>query len=100
MTFILLTGAGFSRNWGGWLSAGSPEIDDNLRSLLWPSKEPGGGFEDALAELQEEHERRRDAHSEIRQTGSDPSVMTAPPAAHRHRSTVVPRWFLLGNAES
>jgi hypothetical protein len=70
MTFILLTGAGFSRNWGGWLASetfeyllGSPEIDGNLRSLLWRSKEAGGGFEDALAELQEEHERRCDEFS-------------------------------------
>jgi hypothetical protein len=70
MTFILLTGAGFSRNWGGWLSSqtfeyllGSPELDDDLRALLWRSKEACGGFEDALAELQEEHARLGNAHS-------------------------------------
>jgi len=45
MTFILLTGAGFSRNWGGWLAdeafeylIGCPEIDVHLRHLLWQSK--------------------------------------------------------------
>ncbi len=71
MIFLLLTGAGFSRNWGGWLAdeafeylLGSPEIDDNLRHLLWTSKTRGGGFEDALAELQEEYNRRKDAQSE------------------------------------
>jgi len=73
MTFILLTGAGFSRNWGGWLAnetfeflLGSPELDADLRSLLWKSKEAGGGFEDALTELQEEHDRRRDDLSKKR----------------------------------
>jgi hypothetical protein len=60
MTHLLLTGAGFSRNWGGWLAdetleylLGAPEIDDYLRSLLWRSKLSGGGFEAALAGLQD-----------------------------------------------
>jgi hypothetical protein len=60
MAHVLLTGAGFSRNWGGWLAneafeylIGSPEIDDNLRQLLWTQKTRGGGFEDTLAELQQ-----------------------------------------------
>lgn len=57
---ILLLGAGFSRNWGGWLASeafeyllGSPGIaeDDGLRGLLWRHKDRGG-FEAALAELQ------------------------------------------------
>lgn len=59
MTYVLLTGAGFSRNWGGWLATeafgylvGCPEIDDNLRKLLWKSRGNGGGFEDALAQVQ------------------------------------------------
>src|SRR5689334_12868745 len=60
MNFVLLLGAGFSRNWGGWLAAeafeyllGCPEIvrEPRLRSLLW-KHQPTGGFEDALAELQ------------------------------------------------
>src|SRR5262249_37866972 len=53
---ILLTGAGFSRNWGGWLVAeafeyllGHPLIDDGLRTLLWKHKDPG--FEAAVDEL-------------------------------------------------
>jgi hypothetical protein len=60
MAHVLLTGAGFSRNWGGWLASeafeyliGSPEIDDHIRHLLWKHKSSGGGFEEALAELQE-----------------------------------------------
>ena len=60
MAHVLLTGAGFSRNWGGWLAneafeylIGSPEIDDHIRHLLWKHKSMGGGFEEALAELQQ-----------------------------------------------
>jgi hypothetical protein len=59
MRNILLTGAGFSRNWGGWLAneafeylLGCPEVDAPLRDKLWLSKNSGGGFEDALAALQ------------------------------------------------
>jgi hypothetical protein len=58
VTHILLTGAGFSRNWGGWLASeafeyllGCTEIDQETRNLLWRSKERGGGFEDTLADL-------------------------------------------------
>ncbi len=60
MTNILLLGAGFSRNWGGWLAnevfdylLGCPEITANsaLRRALWRSKDQGG-FEQTLALLQ------------------------------------------------
>jgi hypothetical protein len=63
MDYYLLTGAGFSANWGGWVASeafeyllGSPEIlaDDRLRDLLWDSQLKGG-FEDALSELQVGH---------------------------------------------
>jgi SIR2-like domain len=67
VTHVLLTGAGFSRNWGGWLAneafeylLGCPEIDDHLRHLLWTHKKRGGGFEDALAELQLEYNHSKD----------------------------------------
>jgi len=57
---ILLLGAGFSRNWGGWLAdeafeylLGCPQLDDGLRTLLWRYKGQGG-FECALSELQTE----------------------------------------------
>ena len=60
MPHILLLGAGFSRNWGGWLAdeafeylLGAPQIDDGLRTLLWRYKGKGG-FEAALGELQTE----------------------------------------------
>jgi hypothetical protein len=58
VTRILLTGAGFSRNWGGWLASeafeyllGCTELDHETRRLLWRSKESGGGFENTLADL-------------------------------------------------
>jgi hypothetical protein len=64
MTHVLLTGAGFSRNWGGWLASetfeyllGAPELDLDSRNQLWLNREKGGGFEDALAELQVEADR-------------------------------------------
>ncbi|MFN0298930.1 MAG: hypothetical protein ACKVQU_01105, partial [Burkholderiales bacterium] len=61
MNYIALLVAGFSRNWGGWLAnevfeylIGTPEAmaDPGLRGLLWRYQDKGG-FEDALAELQE-----------------------------------------------
>lgn len=63
MNYLLLLGAGFSRNWGGWLAQeafeyllGSPDVDDGLRSLLWQHRTKGG-FESALGVLQDEHFR-------------------------------------------
>ncbi len=60
MKYILLTGAGFSRNWGGWLASeafeyllGCPLIDGAIRRLLWEHKNSGDGFEGALAKLQQ-----------------------------------------------
>jgi hypothetical protein len=62
MARILLLGAGFSRNWGGWLASevfeyllGCPEIAP-LRDLVFRNKRKG--FEAALAELQ------KDRHAE------------------------------------
>ncbi|MFN0304707.1 MAG: SIR2 family protein [Burkholderiales bacterium] len=61
MNYVALLGAGFSRNWGGWLAneafeylIGTPQAmaDPGLRKLLWRYQDKGG-FEDALAELQE-----------------------------------------------
>lgn len=60
MANYLLLGAGFSRNWGGWLASeafeyllGCDEIIENqyLKTLLW-RHQSNGGFENALAELQ------------------------------------------------
>jgi hypothetical protein len=59
MVPLLLLGAGFSHNWGGWLASevfeyllGDPQIKDNsfLRNLLWEHQHTGG-FENALEEL-------------------------------------------------
>jgi SIR2-like domain len=56
---ILLLGAGFSRNWGGWLASeafeyllGSKHVDRALRDLLWHHRDRG--FESALSQLQSE----------------------------------------------
>lgn len=60
MQKILLTGAGFSRNWGGWLAnemfeflLGCPEVmqSDRLRRILWRHQRDHSGFESALGEL-------------------------------------------------
>jgi hypothetical protein len=57
---IALLGAGFSRNWGGWLADEVFEYllgDKNIQAkpdicrLLWETR-PKGGFEVALSELQ------------------------------------------------
>ena len=57
MALILLTGAGFSRNWGGWLAEeafeyllGCPELTPLHRELLWHYREKGG-FEAVLEGL-------------------------------------------------
>jgi hypothetical protein len=54
---VLLLGAGFSRNWGGWLAnealeylLGCPQVDQALRNLLVSNKEKG--FEETLGILQ------------------------------------------------
>jgi hypothetical protein len=57
MTRILLTGAGFSRNWDGWLAGEvfshlmSCKLDDETRDLLIKHRATGG-FENARSELQ------------------------------------------------
>ncbi|OIQ93598.1 hypothetical protein GALL_244460 [mine drainage metagenome] len=63
MTSLLLIGAGFSRNWGGWLASQvdehlptTPEVHQNaeLLSLLNRAQ----GFESALAQVQREYALR------------------------------------------
>lgn len=65
MASYLLLGAGFSRNWGGWLAGeafeyilGRPEVADSeeLRRVLWDSQSKGG-FEYALEALQADARR-------------------------------------------
>ena len=59
MTRILLTGAGFSKNWGGMLASevfsyllGASELDAHTRKMLIKANSLRGGFEDVLAALQ------------------------------------------------
>lgn len=61
MKHILLLGAGFSHNWGGWLASEAfdyliarDSVDANIKKLLWDHKDEGG-FEGALDELQTDH---------------------------------------------
>ena len=56
MTFLLLTGAGFSYNWGGPLASevfnailADKDIDEHTRGLLFASR---GAFETVLVDLQ------------------------------------------------
>ncbi len=71
MSYFLLTGAGFSRNWGGWLAEeafefllGEVEHDDDLRKYLWKSRDERLGFEAALAQLQARYETKFDGQVE------------------------------------
>jgi hypothetical protein len=62
MRYLLLTGAGFSRNWGGWLAdeafeylLGCAEVTPFVREQLWKSKGLKLGFEDTLRELRDRY---------------------------------------------
>jgi hypothetical protein len=63
MRFVLLLGAGFSRNWGGWLAdevsdylLTCPQLAPSVRNLL-VAYEHKGGFEEVLARLQAEYQQ-------------------------------------------
>ena len=78
--FILLTGAGFTRNWGGWLAdeafeylLGHPRIDDGLRKLLWKHKD--GGFEAAVEEQRIETARSTESYRAERDAAVRSSMM-------------------------
>jgi hypothetical protein len=58
LSYILLTGAGFSRNWGGWLTneafeylLGCSGVTPIIATELWKAKTTGAGFEGALESL-------------------------------------------------
>jgi hypothetical protein len=60
---ILLTGAGFSHNWGGYLAKeafdyllGVTETDEDLRRILWADQAKGFGFEVTLSRLRQSFE--------------------------------------------
>lgn len=68
---VLLTGAGFSRNWGGWMASeafeyllGCPQFVRSRanRDLLWKHYD-SGGFENALAEVQAAYVRDPAVHA-------------------------------------
>jgi len=61
MAHYLLTGAGFSRNWGCWLAdevfeylLADPDITPQIRTQLWRDKKAGGTYEDTVAVLSPE----------------------------------------------
>jgi len=71
MRHLLLTGAGFSHNWGGYLASEAfeyllsiTEADDDLRGVLWRDKQQGFGFEDTLTKLQHKYEKDWDPQTE------------------------------------
>jgi hypothetical protein len=70
MAQYLLTGAGFSRNWGGWLAdeafeylLGCAALLRHHRNLLWKYRQLGDGFEGVLQELREDYIRSPGPHS-------------------------------------
>src|SRR5689334_22314816 len=71
MYHLLLTGAGFSFNWGGFLAneafeylLSDTEGNHDLRALLWRDRDAHLGFEDTLARLQHAHEKNWSAQTE------------------------------------
>jgi hypothetical protein len=59
---LLLTGAGFTRNWGGWVAdeafeylIGCPEVTPHMRNLLWKHKNADTGFEGVLQKLRDDY---------------------------------------------
>lgn len=70
MATYLLTGAGFSRNWGGWLAdeafeylLGCSDLISPIRNLLWRHRRSGSGFEGVLQELRDEYAQSPGPHS-------------------------------------
>jgi hypothetical protein len=66
MRYVALLGAGFSRNWGGWLASeafeyllGCRKLDPQTKGLLWAQRNLGG-FEATLADLQSTHAEHPD----------------------------------------
>jgi hypothetical protein len=89
--YILLTGAGFSRNWGGWLGdeifeylIGCKEIhsDGHLRYTLWECKDKG--FEEALGQIQLEYNNNYSEESRDRVKNFNKSLLDAFDAMNRN----------------
>jgi hypothetical protein len=72
MTHILLTGAGFSRNWGGWLAnevfeylLGDPEITRGIRTQLFTDRSSGGNYETTVQSLRDRAKTGDDADFKV-----------------------------------
>jgi SIR2-like domain len=68
---ILLTGAGFSHNWGGWLAneafeylLGCSVVTSVIATELWKAKATGAGFEGALESLRGQYATYKDVRHE------------------------------------
>jgi hypothetical protein len=62
----LLTGAGFSRNWGCWLAdevfdylLADPQLTPQIRTQLWRDKNTDGNYENTIAVLRSNPEQHR-----------------------------------------
>ena len=82
MNYVLLLGAGFSHNWGGWLASEAfeyllacPEIqgDQILKDLMWKHQDTGG-FEGAIAQVQNDHTHVATAETASRLQGLQAAV--------------------------
>jgi len=65
---ILLTGAGFSRNWGCWLAdevfeylLADKQLTPQMRRQLWSDKNSGGNYEHTIQTFRDKAKRYRDA---------------------------------------
>jgi hypothetical protein len=60
MSHVLLTGAGFSRNWGCWVAdevfeylLAEPRLSPRMRSHLWRDKNSQGNYESTIQALRD-----------------------------------------------
>jgi len=66
MPHYLLTGAGFSRNWGCWLAdevfeylLADPDLTPQIRGQLWRDKNSGGNYETSIAILRAQPDQHK-----------------------------------------
>jgi len=72
MSHILLTGAGFSRNWGGWLAdevfeylIADIDTTPSIRAQLWSDRRSGGNYETTIQALKDRAKKGDDADFKI-----------------------------------
>jgi hypothetical protein len=96
LSHIALLGAGFSRNWGGWLA---PEVFGELLGRLGQDREiysrlrKSGNFEDALAEVQREA-RANDTPEAIDRLKKFECAVESTFAEMNHVFSALPGWNL------